>query len=162
MKFSHDIYAETNPAFCTCALIEFVKAFQSVNSHWPELPAVYLALPMALSGDIGDAFGGTNKSTGLLEWLERNPQVHVGLVDRVNASLGIVTEAVRFGCFVDALALTHDACLTLGGKKLKKKSGIDTLDEAVAHAIKHAGRLGYWFAMAGSTRNIFDIMGLTV
>jgi len=53
---------------------------------------------VALSGDLADAFGGTNRNTGLLEWLERSPQVQVGLADRVNASMGIVTEAGAGDC----------------------------------------------------------------
>lgn len=161
MRLAHDIYAETNPAFCTYVLVDFVRAFLSVNPAGPELPIAYLALPVALSGDLAAAFGGTNKNTGLLEWLERSPQVQVGLAERVNASMEIVTDAVRFGCFAGVLAVTQDAHLQLGGKKVKR-SAIGLLDDGAAHAIKRAERLGYWFAMGGSTRNIFDISGLTI
>jgi hypothetical protein len=161
MRLAHDVYAETNPAFCTFALTEFVKAYVSVNPAGPEMPTVYVSLPVALSGDLAAAFGGTNKNTGLLEWLERSPQVQVGLADRVNASLDIVTDAVRFGCFTEALALTHEARLQLGHAKLKK-SAIGLLDDAAAQSVKRSERLGYWCAMAGSTRSVFDILGLTV
>lgn len=159
MRLAHDIYAETNPAFCTYVLVEFSRAYLSINLAGPELPTAYLALPVALSGDLAGAFAGTNKNTGLLEWLERSPQVQVGLAERVNASMEIVTDAVRFGCFAGALVVSHDARLQLGRKKVKK-SAIGLLDDGAAQAIKRAERLGYWFATAGSTRNIFDIMGL--
>jgi hypothetical protein len=161
MKVAHDVYAETNPAFCTCVLREFVKSYVSVNSAGPEVPAVYLSLPVALSGDLAATFGGTNKNTGLLEWLGRSPQVQIGLADRLNASLNMVTDAVRFGCFTGTIALKPDARLQLGGAKFKK-SAIGMLDDAAAQALKRSERLGYWFAMAGSTRNVFDIMGLAV
>jgi hypothetical protein len=161
MNVAHDVYAETNPAFCASALVEFTKAYSSVRPEGPEVPTAYLALPVALSGELAGAFGGTNKNTGLLEWLERSPQVQVGLGQRVNASLDIVTEGIRFACFARVLLMGEGAHLRLGDKKLKV-SAISALGLEPAQAIKRAGRLGYWFATAGSTRTVFDIMGLTV
>jgi hypothetical protein len=114
-----------------------------------------------LSGDLGGAFEGTNKNTGLLEWLGRSPQVQVGLADRVNASMDIVTEAIRFGCFTRVLKVGEGARLRLGDQKLKK-SAVTALSKEPAQALKRAERLGYWFATAGSTRTVFDMMGLTV
>ena len=161
MSVAHDLFSEINPAFCAYALVAFSKAYSSVNEKGPELPVVYLALPVALSGDLAAAFEGTNKNTGLLEWLERTPQVQIGLTERVNASLGIVTEAVRFGCFSRLLTLDEGARLKAGERKIKK-SVTTSLSEGLAQSLKRAERLGYWFASAGSTKTIFDMMGLTV
>lgn len=161
MIVAHDVYSETNPAFCTYAMVVFTTAYLSVNSEGPEVPTVYLALPVALSGDLGGTFYGTNKNTGLLEWLERSPQLQVALAERVNATMDIVTEAIRFGCFTHLLAVSEGARLKLGNQKLKK-SAINALSEEPAQTIKRAERLGYWFATAGSTRTVFDMMGLTV
>jgi hypothetical protein len=161
MKLAHDIYSETNPAFCAYALVEFTRAYLSVNADGPEVPTVYLALSVALSGDLGSAFAGTNKNTGLLEWLERSPQVQVGLAERANASMDLVTEAIRFGCFTRVLKMDDSARLTLGDRKLKK-SAVNALSEEPAQVLKRAERLGYWFATAGTTRTVFDIMGLTL
>jgi hypothetical protein len=161
MTVAHDIYAETNPAFCACALVAFTTAFISINTYGPEVPAVYLSLPVALSGDLSGSFVGTNKNTGLLEWLERSPQVQIGLADRLNASIDIVTEAIRFACFTGLLRFDEKACLTLGDRKVKKSS-IDRLSDEPGQVIKRAERLGYWFAKAGSTRAVFDMTGLTL
>jgi hypothetical protein len=161
MSVAHDIYSETNPAFCAHALVAFTIAFRSVNDNGPEVPAAYLALPVALAGDLGRAFDGTNKSTGLLEWLNRQPQVQIGLADLVNTSMDMVTEAIRFGCFSRLLVVNPGARLGLGAQKVKK-SAVAGLSEAPAQSIKRAARLGFWFASAGSTRTVFDIMGLTV
>nr|WP_042671949.1 three component ABC system middle component [Methylobacterium sp. B34] len=161
MRDTHDVYAETNPAFCAAVLVEFTKAYMSERPSGPEAPVAYLALPVALSGELAGAFDKTNKRTGLLEWLERSPQVQVGLADRVNASLDIVSDAIRFGCFTRLLAIGAGARLSLGDKKLKS-SAINALGEEPGQAIKRAGRLGHWFAAAGSTRSVFGIMGLTV
>ncbi len=160
MSVAHDIYSETNPAFCALALVAFTTAYISVNPEGPEVPTVYLALPVALAGDLGPCFDGTNKNTGLLEWLDRRPQVQVGLANLVNSSMDIVTDAIRFGCFSRILVVSPTARLGPGIQKVKK-SAITALSEAPAQSIKRAERLGFWFASAGSTRTVFDMMGLT-
>ncbi|WP_437277194.1 three component ABC system middle component [Sorangium sp. So ce375] len=161
MIVAHDVFSETNPAFCAYALVGFTEAFMTVNDDGPELPVAYLSLPVALSGDLRDSFERTNKNTGLLEWLERNPQIQIGLADRVNGSMGIVTDAIRFGCFSRVLQVDDRARLRLGPRKVKR-STIKALSEGLAQPLKRAERLGYWFAGAGSTKTIFDMMGLTV
>jgi Family of unknown function (DUF6521) len=160
MSVAHDVFSETNPAFCAYALAGFTAAFAKVNDQGPELAVVYLALPVALSGDLGDAFDRTNKNTGLLEWLERSPQIQIGLNERVNDSMSIVTGAIRFGCFSRVLVL-EGARLRLGERKIKK-SFVKAITEGTAQSLKRAERLGYWFAAAGSTKTVFDMMGLTV
>jgi Family of unknown function (DUF6521) len=161
MKTAHDVYSETNPAFCTYALVSFVKTYTSVNAHGPEVPTVYLSLPVALSGELGSTFLSTNKNTGLLEWLGRNPQVQIGLAERVNACMEIVTESVRLGCFTGVLKIDEGARLLLGNRTLNQ-SAANALKDEPAQVLKRAERLGYWFAMSGSTRTVFDIMGLSV
>ncbi len=161
MSIAHDVFSETNPAFCAYALAGFITAFGKVNDRGPELPVAYLALPVALSDDLRSAFDGTNKNTGLLEWLERSPQIQVGLVERMNGSLSVVTEALRFGCFSRVLVVDEEARLHLGERKIKK-SVVNAVSEETAQSLKRAERLGYWFAAAGSTKSVFDMMGLTV
>ncbi|PJJ98107.1 hypothetical protein CO615_08795 [Lysobacteraceae bacterium NML75-0749] len=161
MTLAHDVFAETNPAFCAAALVAFTSAFVSLKEDGPELPVCYIALPIALSGELANTFNGTNRSTGLLEWLTRSTQVQIGLAARINASANIVTEAVRFGCFTRVLNLSIDGRIRPGTIKIEK-SALKKLHGEPALAIKHAERLGYWFAMAGSTRTMFDMIGLTV
>lgn len=161
MTIAHDVFAETNPAFCTYVLAAFVTSYLSIKEDGPDGPIAYLALPLALSGDLATTFNGTNKNTGLLQWFERNPRVQVGLSTRINGSMNIVTEAIRFACFIRVLELDKGARLLLGQSKLKQ-SATKSLSGEPAQAITHAKRLGHWFAMAGSTRAIFNVMGLVV
>lgn len=161
MRDAHDVYAETNPAFCSAVLVEFTKAYMSNQPEGPETPIAYLALPIALSGELAGTFDRTNKNTGLLEWLERSPQVQLGLAERVNASLAIVSDAIRFGCFTRILVIEGGTHLRLGDRKLKP-SAMKALGDEPGQAVKRAGRLGHWFASAGSTRSAFDALGLTV
>jgi len=160
MNSAHDIYSEVNPAFCSYVLTSFTTSYLSVKPEGLDLPIIYLALPIALSGDLGTTFQGTNKNTGLLEWLERSPQIQIALSRRVNSSIDIVSEALRFGCFTGILTLDKNACVKLG--KTVKKNIINTLSEEASQVAKRAERLGYWFASAGTTKTIFNTMGLTV
>jgi hypothetical protein len=160
MRQAHDVFAEMNPAFCAYVLASFSSAFSKVNDRGPELPVAYLSLPIALSGDLDTTFDGTNKNTGLLEWLERNPKIEIGLSDRVNSSMSIVTEGIRFGCFARVLVVTENARLQLGDLTIKAKF-LAQLSESTGRSLKRAERLGYWFAAAGSTKTCFDMMGLT-
>lgn len=161
MKIAHDIFAETNPAYCASVLAEFTKGYILDRIEGPETPLAYLALPIALSGDLAHSFDSTNKNTGLLEWLDRNPRVRLGLADRLNSSLDVVSDALRFGCFAHMFTVETGARLHLGAIQLKARS-FNGLGGELLQTIKISKRLGYWFATAGSTRSIFDIMGLTV
>jgi hypothetical protein len=161
VTIAHDVYAETNPAFCAVVLVEFTRAYQAIRPEGPETPVAYLAVPLALSDDLASAFDGTNKKTGLLEWLERRPEVQVGLAERLNASLSVVTEAIRFGCYSRLIGVGPEARLVLGANNLKPNV-LNKLGEAPRKAAVRAGRLGSWFASAGSTRSVFDAVGLTL
>jgi hypothetical protein len=161
MRDAHDVYAETNPAYCAAALAEFIKAYVSARPDGPEAPIAYLALPVALSGELAGTFDKTNKKTGLLEWLERSPHVQVGLAERVNASLDIVSDGIRFGCFTRVITIGMGARLKLGDQRIAR-SAINALGMEPGQALKRAERLGHWFAAAGSTRSVFATMGLTV
>ncbi|GCA52885.1 hypothetical protein KGO5_05351 [Sinorhizobium sp. KGO-5] len=161
MKIAHDLYAETNPAFGAYLLVSFVRGFVEVNPNGPELPVAYLALPLAISGDLHPSFDRTNRKTGLQEWLERSPQIQVNLAERLNSSMDFVAGAIRLGCFSHAVRLSEGARLVVGTRGLKKDltSG---LSDDLTQSVRYADRLGYWSATAGSTKTIYDMMGLTL
>ncbi len=158
---AHDLYAEINPAFVAYLLVSFVRGFTEVNESGPELPLAYLALPLVLSGDLNSSFESTNRRTGLQEWLERNPQIEVDLAERLNSSMGFIADAVQLGCFSRILRLGQDARISLGEHALRKNLAAG-LSEELARSVRHADRLGFWCAAAGSTKTVFDIMGLTL
>jgi hypothetical protein len=157
---AHDMFAETNPAFCAHVLVAFTTAFQESWPTGPEAPLAYLALPLAISSELAQTFDGTNRNTGLPVWLDRNPGILVDLASRVDLSLGIVTAALRFGCFSQVLSW-QGAHILRGPAQVKKVTSTRS-GEAVAGAIKRAERLGYWLAAVGSQRAVFSMMGLTV
>lgn len=161
MTVAHDLFAETNPAFCAYAVYRFSSAYASVHRRRTDLPLAYLALPLALSADLAGTFEKTNRNTGLREWFERNPEVQVGIHERVNACLSIITEAIRFGCFAGILEMDEDARIAPVASAVRK-SAVNVLDEDSRASLKRAERLGVWFATAGSTKVVFDVVGMSI
>lgn len=159
MAVAHDIFAETNPAFCTCLLATFVQEYRAVVGASPDVLLCYVVLPLALSGDLTSTFEKTNRKTGLLEWLHRNPSIQIRLASRVNGSLDIVTEAIRYACFTNVLAMTVDGKLVPGPSPMPKHLLIQLSQDSQA-MFKHIERLGCWVAMTGSTRTVLNMMGL--
>nr|WP_319528431.1 three component ABC system middle component [Pseudomonas laurentiana] len=159
MAIAHDIYAETNPAYCAALLTHFVSGYCSRRNTPPDITLCYAALPLALSGDLASTFAGTDRRTGLLEWLHRSPVIQIRLADRVNGSLDIVTEAIRFACFSQLLMVNAEGRLVLGVSPLRKVL-TKQLSEETQKIFKNIDRLGCWFALAGTTRTVFDMMGL--
>lgn len=157
---AHDIFAETNPAFCAHVLVAFTTAFQETWPSGPEAPLAYVALPLVISNELAQTFDGTNRNTGLAVWFDRNPGILIDLAIRVDASLGIVTEGLRFGCFSQVLRW-QGAHILRGPASMKKVTSARS-GEAVAGAVKRAERMGYWLAAVGSQRAVFSMMGLTV
>lgn len=160
MNAAHDVFAETNPAYCITILTQFCEAYvqDQIDGEAPTAALTYLVLPIALSEDLASTFDGCNKSTGLLVWLSRSPSVSVELAKRVNATLEITTAAIRFGCFTGKLQLTSDGALV---------SSLDRLPTAVSGGIaspplKRARMLGTWFSTMGSPRSVFEALGVSV
>jgi hypothetical protein len=160
VNFTHDVFADINPAYCALTASRFAAGFAAVNRSGVELPLVYLGLPLALSGDLSKSFEGTNKATGLLVWIQRSPQIHVGIRDRMTLAMGIVSSAVKFGCFAQLICLSQDSRVLVGSRRLTENK-LKLLHEDTTRTLRCAERLGAWFAMSGSSRSVFDAMSLT-
>ncbi|MCD2514188.1 three component ABC system middle component [Comamonas endophytica] len=159
MAIAHDIFAETNPAYCASLLATFVRSYRIGNKSEPDITLCYAALPLALSGDLTPTFNGTNRRTGLLEWLRRSPVIQIRLAARVNGSLDIVTEAIRFGCFSNLLEIKTDGKVAPGMSLVPKQLRAE-LTQDTRKNFDNIDRIGHWFASAGSTRTVFNLMGL--
>lgn len=156
MTLAHDLYAETNPALCAYILAKFCAGHQKKSGTAAELAVCYLTLPIVLSDDLSETFAHTNGATGLSTWLDRNPQVRVGLAERVNLTLQFTTEAVRFGCLSNLLRLDAGGRILCGSLRARKSSF-----SAIGQAESKAERLGQWFDSAGSSRAVMSSFGVT-
>ncbi|WP_219847775.1 three component ABC system middle component [Burkholderia multivorans] len=158
MTRAYDLYAESNPAFCAAVLASFCAAYSGRARQAPSLIVVYPVLPIVMSQDLAETFEGTNRGTGLMVWLHRHPRVLDDLAKRINATLCITTEAVRFGCFSNLLKLDLDGSIAGVLKSLPAQGR----DGSVSAIFKHSRLLGYWMAGEGSPRAIMESFGVTV
>ena len=161
MKIAHDLYAETNPAFGTYAIVGFCREYESISTQSPSVALVYLALPIAMSRDTEKFFSGTNIRTGLLAWLNRHPGVRLDLGARLDASLNMVSASLRLGLMSKALALVEDGAIGLGSNQ-PIKAPVERLPAEPKKVIRRAERLGGWMGEAGSVGSIFSAFGVSL
>lgn len=160
MTRSHDLFAETNPAFGAFVAVTFCRSFQDSAGFAPHIGLLYLAMPIAFSGDTQASFSATNVTTGLLSWLKRFPAIQHQLGQRLDSSLPIVTASLRFGLSSRALAMDDDGGVGLG-QDVPAKVHASRLPIGPKQAIKRAERLGTWMAAAGTPGSIFSAFGVT-
>lgn len=158
MKAAHDVYAETNPAFCAAVLARFCESYCDGDGQDLALSVAYLVLPIALSDDLAETFEGCNKNTGMLVWIERSPRIIANISSRINGTLQITTDAVRFGCITGVLRLASDGRLASGNKTIPSSA----IQGSSGSGFKRAYLLGNWFAGAGSARAVLEAFGVSV
>ncbi|CAG9269734.1 three component ABC system middle component [Paraburkholderia caribensis] len=158
MQLAHDIYAETNPAFCAAVIAEFCAAHSKAIDAPPSLLIAYPVLPVTMSEDLASTFEHTNHATGLMSWLHRSPKIRDDFAKRINRTLHITTTAVRFGCHVELLRLDNEGRLTANLKRVP----VYEKSESVSAIVSRARLLGRWMAAAGSARVIMEGFGVTV
>ncbi|PXX43218.1 three component ABC system middle component [Undibacterium pigrum] len=158
MILAHDMFAETNPAFCAVVLAAFCKSYQSLNDQAPTLLLAYPVLPIVMSNDLTDTFAGTNKSTGMLEWIHRNPQILIGIAKRVNATLPLTTDAIQFGCLIQLLKVNNDGSISSTNKSIPKAA----IQSSIESNLKKARLIGSWFAGIGSARAVMEALGVSI
>jgi Family of unknown function (DUF6521) len=159
MTVAHDLFAETNPAFGVFTIVGFCRSFWKVSERAPTVGLLYLAVPIAMSSDTQTTFSDTNSKTGLLTWLNRHPEIRLDLVERLNASLHIVSASIKLGLASRALELGKEGMIGLGSN-VPAKAHADQLPPEPRQVIRRAERLGTWMAGAGTTGSIFSAFGV--
>jgi hypothetical protein len=160
MTTARDVFAETNPAFCSVVFAQFCLAYQHTQpaERPPTAALIYLVVPIAISEDLATTFEGCNIDTGLVVWLSRSPKVVAELAKKVNLTLEITTAAIRFGCVTGTLRLTGDGAVESSLKKLPAS----VTGGVAGAALKRARLFGAWAAAMGSPRAVLEALGVTV
>jgi hypothetical protein len=158
MPDSIDTYATTNPAFCSILLYSFIEGYGSTNSNGLPFPLILLPVPIVLTSDIANTFEGTNTRTGLLSWIARNPEVTVGMHDRLHSTSEFSKQALLFGFRYGVFSLADTGRIFLQSDSLAKR--IPSAGSSyVVDAFKLAKRFGAWIGGAGTTETILIALG---
>jgi hypothetical protein len=154
-KTSIDIFAETNPAFCSLILFNFCKGYYNVTKTGAPFPLLFLPMPIVLSNDLSKSFAGTNVNTGFFRWVENNPELLLDLTIRINDSSEFLKPAIEFGVFKRIFKIDDSGNLIPVEKSVKKQKNPE-LDRL----FKFSERLGNWIGQVNSTKTIYNQLGL--
>jgi hypothetical protein len=132
----------SNPALTSILISEFVHSYQEPGRGTPSLALSFIVIPITMSRPILDSFGGTNRSTGLLTWLSRNPQFSLQMSAKVRSSREITSEALSFGIAYGLLEITTGGSLKTASKRMKLTR--QNMNEERMTMIKAARALGAW------------------
>ena len=154
-RTSIDIFAETNPAFCSLIIFNFCKGYFNETKFGVPFPLTILPLPLILSNDLSKSFDGTNVKTGFFRWIENNPEILLDLNIRINESSEFLKPAIKFGVFKRIFEIDNSGLLLPVEKSIKNRKKIE-LD----NLFKYADRLGNWIGQVNSTKTIYNHLGL--
>jgi hypothetical protein len=156
MSLALDLYAMTNPALGSAVLWSFLKGADTGI----EYPVLFLPLPILLSSSLAASFEGTNSRTGFYAWLDRAPELTVGMGARVNRTASITRRALLYGSQIGAI--TADADGRFRSTPTVRESRLNRAGPAVKPLFPLARRLGGWVASVGSSRDVLYAFGITV
>ena len=155
---SIDIFATTNPAFCSLVLRAFSEGYTQRDPQGVPRPLILSPLPLVLSNDIAQTLQSTNSATGLLPWIARNPEVTVGMAERLAKTAAFGRDALLFGLKYRILNVTPDGRVVPDSRGLARKSKFPASADP-GRAINLANRLGIWAAEVRSPQTIFVSLG---
>jgi hypothetical protein len=159
MSSTIDVVANTNPAFCSLLLYSFVDGYAEAAGMGPELPLAFIAVPIVASRGVSTSFQGTNKNTGLLEWLTRVPELQIHIGDEIREALPISRHALLFGLQQRCLELINDRVLTRADAlKRAPRDAAGAEDEQRMFSL--ARRFGVWCGGVNNTAIIFTALGI--
>lgn len=158
-----DVYAHTNPAFWAFALSRFVADYTAVNTAPTDqtcpYPLLFLPMPLSFAADARNRFDGTNKTTGLMNWLERNPSVRVTIATEIMAAKPYTRRALTFALAHDLIKTSDGWNYLPGGHKSWKKPNWPAKTDQRGAILQASGRLAQWCAMV-DVATVFIALGV--
>lgn len=143
-----DVYAHTNPAFWALALGKFVDGYSATDKPHKlqacSYPLLFLPMPLTFSCEPRRRFEGTNKKTGFMSWLQRNPGLRATAAAEMTAAKPYSRRAITFALAYDLISSEDGWNYMPGsGSCWKKLPWSPTSDERGA-ILRACGRLGQW------------------
>lgn len=159
MTIARDLFALTNPALGAALLWAFLNGAEE-DASGIEFPLMFLPLPILLSSSLSSSFNGTNSRTGFFEWIDRNPQLTVGLAERIERTALLSRRALLYAAQVRII--TADAEGRFRASGTLREAALRRSGETVRPLFPLAKRLGRWVGEVNSTRDVLYSLGLTL
>lgn len=158
MSTALDLYATTNPALGSALVWSFLAGAGEVGQAL-EFPLLFLPLPILLSS-LRTTLVHTNRRTGFFGWLERHPEVRIGLAYRVERMQLITRRAVLYGARVQILTAGPDG--RFRAADALREATLTRTGSKVRPLFPLARRFGVWVGEVGATRDVLYALGLSV
>jgi hypothetical protein len=155
---SIDVFATTNPAYCSLVLRAFVEGYMQGDKEGVPLPLVILPLPLVATESIANTLASTNASTGLLPWISRNPEVTIGMSERLAKTAGFSQDGLLFGIRFGILTISKAGRVITADAGLKKKLKLPATEEP-GRGIALSRRIGIWAGQVQSPETVFISLG---
>jgi len=160
MSETIDIIATTNPAYCSLVLKSFVNAYILAAKTEPDFPLAYFAIPTVLSATVSQTFKGTNARTGLLNWINKSPEVRLELPSVLKRAVPIVRATIIFGLQNDVFSLTTDGRIHPQANRFDRNSKDPRNVAATRRHHSLAKSLGTWCGGVRSSSTVFMSIGI--
>lgn len=151
-----------NPAYCGALTCEFVTSYEKAKKSPVHFALVFCALPIVLHPATRNRLP-TTIVTGLLPWLENNPDVRVGFSDRARDLTPYIREAVHFSITHQAICLNSGGVITTGPKRVSfTPKALEEVTMEVRETVNATRKVARWFAAAGDPITILAAWGISV
>lgn len=145
-----------NPAFCSLLIEEAIRGHVSATNNGLSWPLAFLILPMTLHRNTRENIP-TSARSKLHVWTSANPEVRIGLLERVQRLYPYTKEGILFGVLHSALRIQDDGRLGLTGKRKKLHTPFEQQSEPY-ECVQKARTLGKLLGAAGSDSTTYAIL----
>lgn len=152
-----------NPAFCGALAYEFLKSYlKATDRESANLSLLFCALPVCLHLETRQKLP-TSTRTSVYTWLQREPGVLVGYVDRARDLAPYLKQGISFGAARKTLSFEENGEISLSEMKATfTPNFLRNATAEVREIVMSTRMLGRWFAGAGTTATILAAWGVTV
>lgn len=158
---SLDVFAETNPAFCSLVLFKFCEGYSSEAAEGVDFPLILLPLPIVLSGNLEESFKHTRMDTGFFAWIDRNPGILIDLSERIQGTIEVTRKALEFGISRSVLQIDNTGRIKPDTNGLAQKK-LPASTSKVGRAYVNSLRFGQWLGQINSASTIYNHLGLEI
>ena len=146
-----------NPAYCCLILRNVADGYSTTNKPGLPYALAFLALPILLHDPSSVLLPATAK-TKLHVWLQQQPEIRVGFVDRVRNTNNFTKEAIFFGIRHRSLGISEDG--EIESVKKRTKALLWPHESNQQATLKRASLVGKLFSQVNDVSNVFAMLGV--
>lgn len=149
-----------NPAYCGALVYEFVRSYEKAREGPASFVLVFCALAVALHRGTREMLPRST-ITGMISWLEENPEVRAGFGERARNLAPYVREALRFAAARQAIVFVPGGAVAVGPRRASFTSNaLRNMTRDVADTVEATRRVARWFAAVGDPATILAAWGV--